>query len=336
MNRRGVIFVVSVACICGILFLAGCGKKDPPVAAAAGSLSARGAGTASGGTHIDAFGIVMPKTTHAIFLEFPAVLEEKAVSEGQRVRRGDVLFRLSREEYDAQVESKDYELMMARLELKKADAAVQRLQEDLTAARDDEEEARKDLADREGLLSMGVESRSGVEESRRTLRTRQQAVRELETSLEEYGGSDVNSREAQRAKIAILEGERDRLAALSDRPYIAGGAVVCDVREGVVSEIGYDEGDHVSAGKKLCSVIDLDSIVVEAGIPEEFIKDVRIGSAATVVPVADNARSYEGKVTRISSLAVKNNGETVVTVEITLTGRDGFLLPNFNVDVSIR
>jgi hypothetical protein len=40
-------------------------------------------------------------------------------------------------------------------------------------------------------------------------------------------------------------------------------------------------------------------------------------------------------VVRISNLAVKNNGETVVPVEITLAARDGFLVPNFNVDVSI-
>jgi hypothetical protein len=67
--------------------------------------------------------------------------------------------------------------------------------------------------------------------------------------------------------------------------------------------------------------------------PEEFIKDVTIGGKAAAVPVADNARSYEGKVTRVSNLAVKVNGETVIPVEITLAARDGFLLPNFNVDV---
>jgi HlyD family secretion protein len=338
MSGRGVRLLVFVVCAAGVVYLAGCGKKDPPAPAAApaNGVSANGADPAADGRHIDAFGIVTPRTVHAVFLEFPAMLERKRVSEGQRVRRGDVLFTFSRGDYDAQVESKRYELTLARLELKTAGIDVKNLQEDLQAARDDVDMARKDLDDREKMLSLGVESRSGVEEAERTLKARQQKVRQLAMSLEEYDGGDVNSQEAQTARIAILEGELERLREQTDRPFIVEETIVCDVREGVVSEIGYDEGDSVSKGKKLCNLIDLDSIVVEAGIPEEFIKDVRIGSAATVVPVADNSRSYEGKVTRISNLAVKNNGETVVAVEITLTDKDGFLLPNFNVDVSIR
>jgi multidrug resistance efflux pump len=337
MRRRAVVFVLSALLVACILFQSGCGKKDPPTGTGigTGTASTGGSAPAAEAKHIDAFGIVKPKITHTIFLEFPAVLEKKLVAEGQKVWRGEALFRLSSREYDARVNSKRHELTMARLELKKAGLDVKKLQEDLQAAQDDADKAQKDLRDKEELFSMGAASKSDVEETQRTLKARQQKVRDLTRSLEEYNGSDVNSLEAQGAKIAIIEEELERLRDQSDRPYISNNTIVCDVREGVVSEIGYAEGDFISRDKKLCSIIDLDSIIVEANVPEEFIKDVRIGSKAVVVPVADNARSYEGKVTRISSQAMKNNGETVIPVEITLGSRDGFLLPNFNVDVSI-
>jgi HlyD family secretion protein len=337
MRRRGIVFILIALLLAGALPFIGCGKKEPSTVAASGaeSASVNGAGPTADAKHVDAFGIVKAKTSHALFLEFPAVLEKKLVAEGQRVRQGEALFRFSREEYDALVANKSYELTMVRLELGRSVLAQEKLRGDLEAAQADVDKAQKDLSDKEKMLSLGAVSRSDVEELQRALKARQQNVRDLARSLEEYDGSDVSSLEALKAKISIVEAELERLKEQSGRAYISDGAIVCDVRNGVVSEIGYAEGDFITKAKKLCSIIDLDGIIVEANIPEEFIKDVKIGSAADVVPIADNARTYKGKVTRISSLAVKYNGETVIPVEITLTGMDGFLLPNFNVDVSI-
>jgi hypothetical protein len=81
--------------------------------------------------------------------------------------------------------------------------------------------------------------------------------------------------------------------------------------------------------------MDADSLEIEAGIPEEFIKDIRIGSPAAVMPVADKTRSYTGSVSYISGSAVYQNGETQVMVRIKLDDADDFLLPGFNVDVEI-
>ncbi len=226
MSIRGIPFTLWVLAA-GVLSLAGCERNASPSGDASGTEQAPMDGTSQAAVEkqIDAFGIVKAKTTHSIVLEFPAVLRQKLVSEGQR---------------------------------------------------------------------------------------------------------------AQRTKIAVVEAELERLQEQSNRAYISNDAIVCDVRVGVVSEIGYVEGDLISRERPLCNIIDLDSIIVEASIPEEFIAALKIGSTATVVPIADNARSYEGTVSRIASLATKNNGETVVPVEITLDTGDGFLLPNFNVDVSIH
>jgi multidrug resistance efflux pump len=76
--------------------------------------------------------------------------------------------------------------------------------------------------------------------------------------------------------------------------------------------------------------------VVEANIFEEFIKDVEIGAKVTIVPIADKNKKYQGEVIGISAKAVKQNGDTVVPIQISLVHNDAFLMPNFNVDVFIE
>ena len=77
------------------------------------------------------------------------------------------------------------------------------------------------------------------------------------------------------------------------------------------------------------------TLIIEADVSEEFIKDVKIGDNAAIISLADPSKEYKGKSTTISNMAVKKNGETIVPVEISIDNNDGFLLPNFNVDVEI-
>jgi multidrug resistance efflux pump len=81
--------------------------------------------------------------------------------------------------------------------------------------------------------------------------------------------------------------------------------------------------------------MDLNSVVVEANIAEEFIKDVKLNAPVVISPIADTAKTYKGYVVTISDMAVKQNGETVVPVQIAIDDMDGFLRPNFNVNVDI-
>ncbi len=71
-------------------------------------------------------------------------------------------------------------------------------------------------------------------------------------------------------------------------------------------------------------------------MPEEFIKNIGLYKEVTIDPFAYPDRKYRGRVVHISSLTVIKKGETVVPVLISLTDKDGQLLPNFNVDIEIE
>lgn len=142
--------------------------------------------------------------------------------------------------------------------------------------------------------------------------------------------------ELQREKTEVISMELKQLKDKLSRDFMKGNGIVSNLHQGVVYDIGYSAGDPLNIEKKLLSIVDLAKISVSADVPEEFIKDVKIGAGVTINPVADNSREYRGKVTKIAGVAVKRNGETVIPVEISIDNPgEGFLRPNFNVDVKI-
>lgn len=345
MNMRLFACAALIAALCVV---GGCAKK-PAQAASTDAGSTGGAGAAAGGSgvggggpsapaprDIEAFGTVKAKNVRTIALDFPAVMEKKLVSEGERVRAGQALFRISSADYEAQLSGKTLELQTARLELSKAEQERQKLEEDLKTAQTDLGRAEKDASAKKDLLAMGAVSQDEADAADKALSASRQRVRELERQIGQYAAETVNWLDIQKARIANLERELERLRGQSKRTYISGSAIIADVPDGVVSEIGCVEGDSLQPGRKLCSLQDLSSIMVEANVSEEFIKDIHLGSPADIIPLADSSRTYKGKVTRVSGLAVRVNGETVIQVEIAFDKPDDFLRPNFNVDVKIH
>ena len=129
--------------------------------------------------------------------------------------------------------------------------------------------------------------------------------------------------------------EEQRLVERFSDEYFDSNHLICPFDTAVVAEITQRAGAELEAGSLLLVLHDSDSLLVEAALPEEFIRDVEIGSAAKVIPVADPERSYSGTVVEIAGLAILENGENVVKTRIRLDERDGFLREGFNVDVEL-
>ena len=94
-------------------------------------------------------------------------------------------------------------------------------------------------------------------------------------------------------------------------------------------------GDPVQPNVKLLNLVDMDSLVVVADVPEDFIKDVRIGSEVKILPLSDSEKTYKGHVLKISDMGIDKNGETMVQTEISIDDKDASIKPNFSVDVKI-
>lgn len=144
-----------------------------------------------------------------------------------------------------------------------------------------------------------------------------------------------NQKNAQDLKISALQAELNALKAKVSKSYINGNNIICDIDNAVISDLGYREGDIIGAQQKILSLLDLSSLYIVVNIDEEFIKDVQEGKSVTIIAKYDPTIKVNGKVSRVSSQAVKQNGETVIPVEITIDNGSDKLLPNYNVDVEI-
>ena len=189
----------------------------------------------------------------------------------------------------------------------------------------------------EGLeLSIeSLENRRKQELDRLRLSISQKSIgaENLQIQAEQLAGPEVINIEIQKAQIAAYEQEMEQLLSLARMPFITGNRIISDVENGIVNEITGSEGESALNGVTLVKILDLDTLVVEAGVPEEFIKEIHLESVASIKPLADPDRSYIGKVVHIAGMARSRGGETIVDVMLELIDHDGFLIPNFNVDI---
>ncbi len=140
----------------------------------------------------------------------------------------------------------------------------------------------------------------------------------------------------ERAGLVLLEAEYGLAGSRSDSSFLKNNSIICTVQNGMISEIGVVPGSYTGPQTGLVRIANLDSLIVEANVDEQFIANVRTGATAAIIPEADREHKYLGKVVFIASEAVQSNGETTIPVQISIEAPDGFLMPNYNVEVRIE
>jgi HlyD family secretion protein len=281
---------------------------------------------------VEAFGIVKARDYKDINLDFPAQITAVPVKDGQHVKQGEALVYLNTSNFQAYIKSKENELNQARFELL-------RIQKNLRDAEEVYERAKQQLAGKEKLFRDGAISALEMDDFRDQVKDKEKAVTDIKLSLGYSTG--VTGIEVQTEKVAVLEYDLKRMKDKLNQSFLQGNVIIADYPKAVVYDVncaaGYSVGgtESTTGQQKLLSIMNLNSLYISADVPEEFIKDVQIGSPVTIIPVADNSRKYQGKIIRIADMAVQKNGETNIPVEISIEGQDGFLRPNFNVDVEI-
>lgn len=336
-----------------ILMLAGCGEKPREVADQS---------TAKGETKqvVEAFGTVKSTEVRNIIIDYPAAVAKVNVIEGQRVKKGDVLVTLDLRSYSDLIKNKEVDLKTLELELsglnrdyekKRAglanntDPEIMRYLNDKKHGEELYNQALEDLAAREVLYDSGALSLNELNEFKKTVSERKKAVEDAafygeNTKQEIQAELDQLQTSLEQKSLQVTSAQLDLKVNQEkiSKSYIKGNDIIADLANGVVTGIDCAQGDIITAdqGKRLLSVVNKDSLVIEADVAEEFIKDVKLGAEVTINPQADKALVYHGKVMAIAETAVQKDDETIIPVRIAIENPDSFLLPEFNVDVQIN
>ncbi|MDF2597158.1 MAG: secretion protein HlyD family protein [Clostridia bacterium] len=151
--------------------------------------------------------------------------------------------------------------------------------------------------------------------------------------------SNTVNRDRQNVSIDLSQLDLEIMKNKLEKNYLLDNKIVSDMERGMIKSISVIEGSKLgtqnTAGRVL-EMIDANTIVVRAEVPEEFITQIKEGDKAEIVPKADTKESIEAVVTHISKIAVEKDGKRIVKVEVKPQTPTGLLNPGYSADVTFE
>lgn len=226
---------------------------------------------------------------------------------GAQVRNGDVLAIIDSRELTAALDQEQSQLLTARAELERQKILSRQTQ--LRAVRQVElltlrlAAARRRLERVERTFREGLSNKADYELAQDDVRVAEmelaQAKGELELSRETLGFELATREQQVLRQQSITDEVRKRVDALTIRaPF-----------DGMVASIAVEDRDAVAPHQPVLTVVNLTSLEVQIGLPEEYANETAIGTPAVI---AFGGRSWPGRVTAISPEVV--NSQVVATV----------------------
>ena len=170
--------------------------------------------------------------------------------------------------------------------------------------------------------------RENVLSGQSTLRTAEASLvvatrnRERAERLAEAGALAERELEAARWEVVNAEaGVSDAKARLSGAERQLGNTEIRAPFTGVVSARPADVGDVVQMGTAIVTVVDPASMLLEATVPAEQLKDVRVGAPVNFTVSGYTGRLFEGQVERINPSADPATRQVRIYVRIPNAGR---------------
>jgi HlyD family secretion protein len=305
-------------------------------------------------------GYVVAARRAALSSDVPGRIVEMAVREGSVVKRGDIVARLFADEYRAALARACADLTTAERAIERATAAVRTAAAEVdgataaqqaAAAQRLEAEAQRRFAEAEyvraeELVRTGVGSPRDIDRARSdrdAAVARCGALAAAEATAVTTIATAVARRGAAEAEVAVQRAQQQ--AAVAARDLAQATLDKTDVRapfDGIVvlkdAEIGEVVSPNVQGGSNargaVCTLVDFDSLEVQANVPETTLGSVQQGAPAAVFLDAFPDQAYEGIVDRIWPTADRQ--KATVEVRIRLLRKDDRLRPEMGVRIVFR
>jgi membrane fusion protein (multidrug efflux system) len=211
---------------------------------------------------------------------------EVAVTDYQAVRRGDLLYQIEQDDYQARVDSAQADVDSARAAVAEAEAqvAVQQAQVGSAVATAQEAQANFEQArlerERQAAL-LGTES---------ALPRAYEAADAQAQRLKAQFNGDQDAVAAQQAQVKILQAQLDqahatlhqREAALNQAKINLGYTRIIAPDDGTVGQRLAFKGQYLSPGTQVITLVPLNQVWAVANYREEQVKGMRVGQPASV------------------------------------------------------
>ncbi len=267
-----------------------------------------------------ATGKIEPITKVEVKSKASGIVKKLYVDYGDKVKKGQVLAELDREEIQARVDQ-------ARAQLEASTASLNGTRADLERAKVDAEGPDVPLLKRaydraEGMAKDGVVSASALDD----------AEKNYKMSLNKQNVSKAQLQVLQ-AKIGQAQGQmaQDR-ANLKQLEEQLGYTTIESPLDGIVLSRDVEIGDAVSSILVLGSTAtlvmtlgDTSEVYVKGKVDESDIGKVYLGQPARIKVESFKDKTFTGKVTKISPMGVEKDNVTTFEVRVSINNPEGVL-----------
>jgi HlyD family secretion protein len=262
----------------------------------------------------------------------PATVKKILVSEGDRVRPGQLLVQLDDVDARAQAAKALAQLRAAEADLHASQSGgtneeVLTTRADLEKAQAEREDARRNLDAIQKLQQNGAAAPAEVDAARSRLTKADADVQLLQSRLKtRFSTPELAKVQANAAQArAAYEAAQDLLKNLNIRAPFPGTVYQLPVRP----------NSYVNGGELLVQVANLEEIQVRAFVDEPEIGRLGIGQTVEIHWDAIPGRTWEGTLTRVPASVTMVGTRTVGETTARIDNSDRKLLPNVNVTVNI-
>jgi multidrug efflux pump subunit AcrA (membrane-fusion protein) len=258
------------------------------------------------------------------------------VAEGQRVAAGQGVAEVDPSGLDLDLDSAkaNYEAQKAKLENLLARPTKQELAQaeaSLAAALTSLQQAGDTLENTKRLVEKDLASRAQLADAERQRSLAQarydSAVLDAETVR---AGPTADLVQAQRSALAQAD------SALQKARLVAASVTIRTPVAGVVAEIPVKAGDLVGPSTAIVTVVDNETMVLQAQVNENDMAQVRVGQRADVTPSGFPDLTLAGVVTQIDLRAQVSGNVSTYSVAIRVPNRDRQLLWGMSADCEIK
>lgn len=279
-------------------------------------------------------GKVEPISPTVARAEFPTFVTEVKATEGQSVRRGQLILTLDSADIRAQLSQARADLLAAQTDLRNARAGgppdeVAQLQGNLQNAETQVASLERTQQALAQLVTKGAATQDEVAQNQAALATARanlQTFQQKKAALEQRAAVNVES-----AGLRVKQ-QQDLVAALEGK---VRSATVIAPADGTVYALPVRNGDFVKLGDVLAEMADLRHVRVRAFVDEPDLGPLAQNQDVQVLWDAMPNRIWNGKVEQVPKQVVARGARSVGEVLCSVDNDKVELLPNVNVEVRI-
>jgi len=279
-------------------------------------------------------GKVEPISPFVVRAQLDTFVEKVHVTEGQPVKKGQLLLELDVKDAAAQMAQAQSRLLQAQDDLRAAlgggrsDAAA-KASGDLAKALAERDRIRRSHDALQRLVAQQAATKDELAANEVELTKAQAEVDRLTAAKQEFNRSV--KLDAGKFQLAVQQAQNE-VAALNDK--VRDGRIAAPA-DGTLYSLPVKQGNFVRVGDLLAEMADLHQVRVRAFVDEPELGGLEPNEAVRITWDALPNRSWEGKTTVIPKQVVSRNSRSVGELLCSVNNEKLELLPNINVDVRI-